>query len=234
MYRNYPLHRGKVDAFMRQWTRRLLRIAGTCGLKRTDAILDYGCGAGGLVYSLRNNGYARAVGYDPYSDSFADQTVLKRQYDAIFCIETIEHVDDPLDLLDQLAKLLRPGGLLILSTPRADGIHLENWRRHLFALHAPYHRHIFSEAELTLRSQQRGLTLQKLRRNFFMFGWQPFTSRLFVDRYLAINDNVIDCFYERPRYWRLVVDLRFWVLGALGGLWPNRKDDALLAVFKAH
>ena len=37
--------------------------------------------------------------------------------DAVVCLETIEHFTDPTKLLSDFSRALRPGGLLILSTP---------------------------------------------------------------------------------------------------------------------
>jgi len=47
-------------------------------------------------------------------DEFADELGT---FDQILCLEVIEHVKQDQQLLDRLAELLRPGGLLLLSTP---------------------------------------------------------------------------------------------------------------------
>jgi SAM-dependent methyltransferase len=41
-------------------------------------------------------------------------------FDQIICLETIEHVSDDQGLVDSLASMLRPGGMLLLSTPFQD------------------------------------------------------------------------------------------------------------------
>lgn len=40
-------------------------------------------------------------------------------FDSVVSIETIEHVSDPARFLDELCRVLRPGGLLVLTTPNA-------------------------------------------------------------------------------------------------------------------
>jgi SAM-dependent methyltransferase len=40
-------------------------------------------------------------------------------FDSVVSIETIEHVPDPERFLDELRRVLRPGGLLVLTTPNA-------------------------------------------------------------------------------------------------------------------
>lgn len=45
---------------------------------------------------------------------------LAGPYDAITLIDVIEHVSDPAGLLNEIHKLLAPGGCLLLTTPDVD------------------------------------------------------------------------------------------------------------------
>jgi len=49
-------------------------------------------------------------------------------FDVILCSEVLEHVPDPTKALDEFARLLKPGGKLILTVPFASLVHF-----------APYH-----------------------------------------------------------------------------------------------
>lgn len=49
-------------------------------------------------------------------------------FDAILCSEVLEHVPEPTHALDEFARLLNPGGKLILTAPFASLVHM-----------APYH-----------------------------------------------------------------------------------------------
>ena len=44
-------------------------------------------------------------------------------FDAILCIEVLEHLPDPLLALKEFSRLLRPGGTLILTAPFASFVH---------------------------------------------------------------------------------------------------------------
>ncbi|MCO5185326.1 MAG: methyltransferase domain-containing protein [Anaerolineae bacterium] len=98
-------------------------------------ILDLGCGRGwlapylakygdvvatdfspdGLEYGRRNFGqFADFVLADPNLSNYG---LGDRQFDVVICSEVIEHVEEALDLLKQIQKLLSSHGLCILTTP---------------------------------------------------------------------------------------------------------------------
>jgi len=49
-------------------------------------------------------------------------------FDVVLCTEVLEHIPEPTHALDEFARLLKPGGLLILTAPFASFVHM-----------APYH-----------------------------------------------------------------------------------------------
>lgn len=100
--------------------------------------IDVGCGAGLLAEPLARLG-AKVTGIDASPELIGvardhataggleidyrsgEVGELEGQFDLITCMEVIEHVADPSTFIAALARLLAPGGLLILSTPNATG-----------------------------------------------------------------------------------------------------------------
>lgn len=88
----------------------------------TGRILDVGCGKKPYGYLLRNAD--EYIGIDIESDGadvvigpdgpwpFPDQS-----FDWVICTQVLEHVENPDHLLGEIARVLRPGGKVILSFP---------------------------------------------------------------------------------------------------------------------
>ncbi|MFW6021294.1 MAG: class I SAM-dependent methyltransferase [Guyparkeria sp.] len=77
--------------------------------------LDFGCGPDSALIAVAREAGVEMLGYDPL---FApDEASLNAAtYDLITCTETVEHLHRPRAVFDRIARLLRPGGWLIVQT----------------------------------------------------------------------------------------------------------------------
>lgn len=91
-------------------------------------------------------------------------------FDAILCTEVIEHVPDPIKAIDELKRLLKKGGTLILTAPYSSLTHYAPY--HFFSgfnkyFYTYYFKESFEIIELTSNGTYYDLIAQELRR----IGW---------------------------------------------------------------
>jgi 2-polyprenyl-3-methyl-5-hydroxy-6-metoxy-1,4-benzoquinol methylase len=131
-------------------------------------LLDVGCGSGDWLLAMSQRGWrvegldfdsnavavARSRGLKVATGALEAQQYNNSTFDAVTLSHVIEHVPDPVACLRECARVLKPGGRLVLLTPNADSlghrIFGDSWR----GLEPPRHLHVFS-----LHSMQRALQL---------------------------------------------------------------------------
>lgn len=173
-------------------------------------ILDIGCG-GGLLSEAMAKCQAQVTGIDlsaallEVARQHAEQQQLTIDYqliacetfaakfpaafDIVTCMELLEHVPDPEQLIHQCATLVAPGGKVFFATLN------RNWQSFLKAIVGaeyllqmlPKGTHQYSQfirpSELTLWATRSGLTLQSLQG----MSYQPLTGQFFLSRDVSVN-----------------------------------------------
>ncbi|MBI2432601.1 MAG: class I SAM-dependent methyltransferase [Candidatus Hydrogenedentes bacterium] len=109
------------------------------------AVLDIPCGSGAFTWRLRDAGY-QVTGADLVPHPAAPQECLREanmnevlpfedgSFDAVVSIEGIEHLTRPFDFVRECRRVLRPGGVLILTTPNISSLR-SRWRWFLTGFH---------------------------------------------------------------------------------------------------
>jgi len=98
-------------------------------------LLEIGCAMGTLLNEIRKLGW-KVVGVEPeewtcelarnkykldvINSTFQEADLEKASFDVVLLLHVIEHLPDPSKGLSQIARLIRPGGFLVLETPRFD------------------------------------------------------------------------------------------------------------------
>ena len=144
--------------------------------------LDYGCGSGILTQLLLGS-FGQVVATD-ISEKMLDITSRRfsgnnrvevvpianlgsSKFDLILCSSVIEYVDNPSELIAELAFLLKPDGVLLITFANRYGI-LQLLNRCLLShlKHDPYtifQKHVFTSSIIKEMLQITGLKIENLR-----------------------------------------------------------------------
>lgn len=137
------------------------------GLSRESAILDVGCGDGRLLREMERSGFTDLTGVDPYLDREYREAHLRlvdtdihgvaSRFDCVMFHHSIEHLPDPGAALGTAARLLQPGGVVLVRTPVASSYAWRTYRADWVQLDAPRHLHVLTERAMKLLAEQAGL-----------------------------------------------------------------------------
>ncbi len=96
-----------------------------------DSLLDIGCSRGGFADLVKKKFNCRVTGIEmnPYEASFAKAKLdqvwvgdvfsldISESFDCISCLDVLEHLSNPEQLLHTIKKWLKPNGTVLLSVP---------------------------------------------------------------------------------------------------------------------
>ena len=155
-----PGRRAKIAAEMRQMPRAWPGAS----------LLDLGCGNGHFLELAHSAGW-QVVGVDPDPKAVAvarsrglDVCVggidvldpAERQFDMITLSHVIEHVRNPITVIEVCHRLLRANGRIWLETPNLDSIGHATFRAHWRDLDPPRHLVLFTRSSLQLALKRAG------------------------------------------------------------------------------
>jgi SAM-dependent methyltransferase len=163
-------------------------------------ILDAGCGGPGFLENLRRFG---SSGWRLWGNDVSSQAIAELEYrgfralpgrleevdlppasfDAIFLKQVIEHLDAPQAVLVNAARLLRPGGYLIVETPNVDAWDAK-WfcRRYWGGYHFPRHWTLYDAGTLSEAGRRSGLVVDQVRYMLSPCFWAQAVHHALKDR----------------------------------------------------
>ena len=158
----------------------------THNIDRSGPILDVGCGGGSLVDALRRRGL-KAYGLDPSGiaagcaksnygltvtqGTLPDAPFAAGTFSTITLCHVLEHVRNPMPMLEELAWLLKPGGKLFVQVPNAACWQFLLLGKRWSGLDVPRHLVHFRSIDLEDLLEATGFEIR--RRKFFSLRDNP-------------------------------------------------------------
>jgi 2-polyprenyl-3-methyl-5-hydroxy-6-metoxy-1,4-benzoquinol methylase len=158
------------------------------GLDSEARVLDVGCGRGVLLSAFARLGFEAhgfemspdaAVGVDPRATVRIGQTLRDAEYpreyfDQVVVWHVLEHLTDPRQTLDEIRRILKPDGKLVVAVPNYGSLQSRCFGAGWFHLDAPRHLFHFPAKRLRQLLESTGFRVERehhfsLRQN--PFGW---------------------------------------------------------------
>lgn len=144
--------------------------------KNTGNILDVGCGTGAFLNTMKDAKW-NTTGLEP--DSKAREKALElyglkleqiekfyclpvQTFDAITMWHVLEHVHDLHDYINQLKKLLKPGGKLFIAVPNYTSYDAEIYKEFWAAYDVPRHLYHFSPESMKKLLNTHGMKIEMM------------------------------------------------------------------------
>lgn len=234
-YGKYPFASAELNLPLKLCYENLLRQLTSNGFTPEHRFLDYGCANGLFIEYLQTQGFKQCYGYEPYADpqKLGNPQVLEEPFDYILLQDVIEHVEVPQTLLSELDQLLKPGAQILIGTPNASQIDLQQVHRtdYYNALHAPYHLHIYTSDVLIELGKQLGWQVSQIfDRPFHDTHWFGLNPRAW-NFYQALSDGTLNAIFEEIDVARALRSPRFWWYGVFG-YWLSLKTDMAVMFHK--
>jgi SAM-dependent methyltransferase len=144
---------------------------------RRGRLLEIGCSMGFLLAKFREDGW-EVEGIEPnrgfcefigeHHGIKASPAILEESdvppgsFDVVVMLHVIEHVPDPLRTLEEIHGVLKPGGTLILETPRYDSLMFKLLRHRERSVSCDGHIYFFTTDTLRQMAGKAGFEVERV------------------------------------------------------------------------
>jgi len=151
------------------------------GLPDNAAIVDVGCGDGFHLNLLRKYGnkswslegidldkraieMAERRGFVVHQGTVESIDLPSNRYELAFMIQTIEHVENPVEVLLGIRRILKPGGRLVIVTDNTGSVDFGFFKKRYWGgYHFPRHWNLFNRNSMSRLAGKTNFEIVRLR-----------------------------------------------------------------------
>ena len=235
---NYAAYRPAIDdekwTVMRWKRRRNLRHVITAVTQRAAPghLLDVGCATGNYLAEMKRKDwqvtgvelepdtaeYARQrFGIDVFTGDLLESHFPSHSYDVVTLWDVLEHVYDPIAVLQEVHRILKPDGLLIFSIPDLDSVWAHRFGAAWIGYDAPRHLHLFHNENLQQLLIETGFIFED--REHFLATYHTWVASFHTWVNVKTADNLLRKIIIKVAYfpiWSLITSPYFH--------WLNKKS----------
>lgn len=135
-------------------------------------LADIGCGNGRYLSTMQSLGWAvqgvelsehgvkscRAAKVPVHHGDLISANFPSAEFDVVTVRHVIEHINSPHAFMQELSRILKPGGRLIIETPNSQALGRQLFGANWFANEVPRHLILYSPQSLSRLASQYGLS----------------------------------------------------------------------------
>jgi SAM-dependent methyltransferase len=142
-----------------------------------ENILEVGCASGYFLETLKDKGW-RLFGVEVNKESvqfartelqlnvfhgnLAEANFPNNFFGAVFAWHTLEHLQNPVDSVKEILRILRPGGYFIFNVPNAGSWEFSVFRNRWYGLDVPRHLFHFEKNDISNILRQQNFSIQEI------------------------------------------------------------------------
>jgi len=146
-----------------------------------NLLLDVGCASGDFLNFMRKkyhwevqgveiSSYAAALARDKFNLDVFTGTLEQAEFqensfNVVTMWDVLEHLHDPNSTLQEIARILKPAGMLALRVPNADSFDAKIFGPYWSGLDSPRHLYVFGKSTITKILEKNGFRILGLSSN---------------------------------------------------------------------
>jgi SAM-dependent methyltransferase len=145
--------------------------------KTQEKILDIGCGNGWVLYEYKQKGW-RVAGVEPskvaakigneqglniFNGTLLEAKYPDNEFDFVHSNHSFEHIYNPNEVLNEINRILKPNGKLLIGIPNVKGINSILAKDYWYYLGAPVHTFNYSPKNITQLLEKHNFRVQEIK-----------------------------------------------------------------------
>ena len=134
--------------------------------KQNGLLLDIGCGSGSFIKYVAQHTQFKVMGTEvnkkqvdrlQKTDAFpillgdiSQLSLPSDHFDVITLWDVIEHVPDPISMLTEINKIIKPDGLVVIRVPNGNSLNSKLFGKYWAGIDAPRHYYVFTNETLSM------------------------------------------------------------------------------------